>query len=117
MKSVGKPDAGNPHVRFDERGEETERWSADPVTAPLLDSTQVHGNVSGWVADCWHPDLAGSPSDGSVWQPSVDACKQFTIRNGAFMNRADFLRSAHRGSASDAPEYAIGFRVARSLAD
>ena len=24
MKPVGEPDAGNPHVRFDERGEETE---------------------------------------------------------------------------------------------
>jgi hypothetical protein len=23
VKSVGKPDAGNPHVRFDERGRET----------------------------------------------------------------------------------------------
>jgi hypothetical protein len=36
MKPVGKPDAGNPHVRFDERGGETER-SRD--AAPLLDST------------------------------------------------------------------------------
>jgi hypothetical protein len=36
MKPVGKPDAGNPHVRFDERGGETDR-SRD--TAPLLDST------------------------------------------------------------------------------
>src|SRR5450755_1075214 len=35
-KPVGKPDAGNPHVRFDERGGETDR-SRD--TAPLLDST------------------------------------------------------------------------------
>jgi hypothetical protein len=25
MKPVGEPDAGNPHVRFDERGWETER--------------------------------------------------------------------------------------------
>src|SRR5688500_781842 len=25
-KPVGEPDAGDPHVRFDERGEETERW-------------------------------------------------------------------------------------------
>src|SRR5918911_1296531 len=25
VKPVGKPDAGNPHVRFDERGRETER--------------------------------------------------------------------------------------------
>jgi hypothetical protein len=36
MKLVGKPDAGNPHVRFDERGGETDR-SRD--AAPLLDST------------------------------------------------------------------------------
>jgi hypothetical protein len=35
MKPVGKPDAGKPHVRFDERGEETDR-SGD--TAPLLGS-------------------------------------------------------------------------------
>ena len=26
MKLVGEPDAGNRHVRFDERGWETERW-------------------------------------------------------------------------------------------
>ena len=38
MKPVGKPDAGNPHVRFDERGEEPGRLSD---TAPLLDSTLV----------------------------------------------------------------------------
>jgi hypothetical protein len=36
MKPVGKPDAGNPHVRFDERGGETGRESD---TAPFLDST------------------------------------------------------------------------------
>ena len=34
MKPVGKPDAGNPHVRFDERGGETDR---SRETAPLLD--------------------------------------------------------------------------------
>ena len=26
VKPVGKPDAGDPHVRFDERGWETESW-------------------------------------------------------------------------------------------
>ena len=30
VKPVGEPDAGNPHVRFDERGEETGRWSQTP---------------------------------------------------------------------------------------
>jgi len=35
MKPVAKPEAGNPHVRFDERGRETGQC----VTAPVLDST------------------------------------------------------------------------------
>jgi len=31
VKPVGEPDAGNPHVRFDERGRETEhRYRARP---------------------------------------------------------------------------------------
>src|SRR5437762_9517670 len=38
MKPVGKPDARNGHVRFDERGRETGRRSAS-VPAPVLDST------------------------------------------------------------------------------
>ena len=37
VKPVGEPDAGNPHVRFDERGWETGR---SPATAPNLDSTE-----------------------------------------------------------------------------
>jgi hypothetical protein len=39
MKPVGKPDVGNPHVRFDERGWETERLAMPQATAPILDST------------------------------------------------------------------------------
>jgi len=39
MKPVGEPDAGNPHVRFDERGWETERCRMAQATAPILDST------------------------------------------------------------------------------
>ena len=40
MKSIGKPDAGNPHVRFDERGRETEPLAQRlNATAPFLDST------------------------------------------------------------------------------
>jgi len=44
MKPVGKPDAGNPHVRFDERGGETERIDViEADTAPFLDSTEAVG--------------------------------------------------------------------------
>src|ERR1700693_6206862 len=38
-KAPYKPDAGNPHVRFDERGRETGRCRMAQVTAPFLDST------------------------------------------------------------------------------
>ena len=41
MKSVGKPDAANPHVRFDERGGETGRRPQASVPAPNLDSTEA----------------------------------------------------------------------------
>src|SRR5438270_11847860 len=39
MKPVGEPDAGDRHVRFDERGWETERCRMAQATAPILDST------------------------------------------------------------------------------
>jgi hypothetical protein len=40
VKPVGEPDAGNRHVRFDERGWETERRRMAQATAPILDSTE-----------------------------------------------------------------------------
>src|SRR6516164_9205568 len=61
MKPVGEPDAGDRHVRFDERGWETERCRMAQVTAPILDSAvsavrgaQQHGGYRGYrrhVAD------------------------------------------------------------------
>ncbi|HEV2972529.1 MAG TPA: hypothetical protein VGY55_21350, partial [Pirellulales bacterium] len=46
---VGKPDAGNQHVRFDERGRKTERTLQGSATASVLDSTIVLERVPlGW---------------------------------------------------------------------
>jgi hypothetical protein len=39
VKSVGKPDARNGLVRFDERGRETTGRQVGPGPAPFLDST------------------------------------------------------------------------------
>ncbi len=47
MKLVGKPDAGNRHVRFDERGQETECCHMAQATAPVLDSTASDGEING----------------------------------------------------------------------
>ena len=41
VKPVGKPDAGDRHVRFDERGWETGRCRMAQATAPILDSTRT----------------------------------------------------------------------------
>jgi hypothetical protein len=41
VKPVGEPDAGNLHVRFDERGWETECCRMAQATALILDSTIV----------------------------------------------------------------------------
>ena len=41
VKPVGEPDAGDRHVRFDERGWETGRCQTAQVTAPILDSTKT----------------------------------------------------------------------------
>ena len=40
VKPVGEPDALIGHVRFDERGWETERCRMAKATAPILDSTE-----------------------------------------------------------------------------
>jgi hypothetical protein len=47
MKPVGEPDAGNPHVRFDERGWETERCRMAQATAPIPDSTEAALSLRG----------------------------------------------------------------------
>src|SRR3974377_2356701 len=51
VKPVGEPDAGNPHVRFDERGWETERCRMAQATAPILDSTLWE--ISPLYLVCW----------------------------------------------------------------
>ena len=53
VKPVGEPDALVGHVRFDERGWETERCRMAQATAPILDSTKasvcaVQGHVRSW---------------------------------------------------------------------
>ena len=71
VKPVGKPDAGNRLVRFDERGWETERCRMAQATAPILDSTLAtlyrrwsnvlsHGSVA--VADWQRISKRQSPA-------------------------------------------------------
>ena len=76
----------------------------------------AHGNVREWVADCWHSNYAGAPSDGSAWMTGGD-CHQRVVRGGSWWNTPDLLRSAHRGKYNVKIQSSdfFGFRVARTL--
>jgi hypothetical protein len=45
VKPVGEPDAGDRHVRFDERGWETGRCRMARATAPILDSAEAADHI------------------------------------------------------------------------
>ncbi|WP_244216304.1 formylglycine-generating enzyme family protein [Phytopseudomonas daroniae] len=75
----------------------------------------MHGNVYEWVADCWHKDYVGAPTDGSAWIED-DSCKLAHMRGNDWGEPPIFSRSANR---NDRPKTIrgdfLGFRVAREL--
>ena len=75
----------------------------------------VHGNVSEWVADCWHDNYAGAPTDGSAW--TTGCSDNFRVRGGGnwytnpvVMRSASFARDGHNVSNGMS-----GFRLAKTL--
>jgi formylglycine-generating enzyme required for sulfatase activity len=71
----------------------------------------MHGNVSEWCQDWYHPSYDGAPSDGSAWLSGGE--HQFRVlRGGSWLDDAPVLRSATRNLYS--PDYRFnffGFRV------
>src|SRR5260370_4937334 len=61
VKPVGEPDALIGHVRFDERGWETERCRMAQATAPILDSTIASVRGGAWFDRSWR--LSGPVAD------------------------------------------------------
>jgi len=74
----------------------------------------IDGNVSEWVADCWHENYVRAPTDGSAWVNP--GCEERVIRGGSWGSAPDQDRSAFRmGAAADARSGRVGFRVMREL--
>jgi len=74
----------------------------------------LDGNVSEWVADCWHDSYLRAPEDGSAWVNK--GCERRVVRGGAWGSAPDQIRSAYRAaSRADVRSARIGFRVARDL--
>jgi formylglycine-generating enzyme required for sulfatase activity len=79
-----------------------------------LGLSDMHGNVSEWVQDCWNSSYKRAPTDGSAW--TTGECGRRVVRGGAWMHPQRYLRAAYRdASPTDARAYLLGFRLARTL--
>jgi len=74
----------------------------------------IAGNVSEWVADCWHQNYVKAPTDGSAW--FNPGCERRVVRGGYWASAPEQSRAAFRFSVK-AQSYGpvIGFRIARDL--
>ena len=55
----------------------------------------MHGNVWEWVADTYHDNYTGAPTDGSVWG-NLDDTKAKVLRGGSWNGNQSGCRSAFR---------------------
>jgi formylglycine-generating enzyme required for sulfatase activity len=71
------------------------------------------GSVEEWVADCWHHNYVGAPSDGSAWvEPK---CDTRVLRGGLWKSEMTAIRPTNRAQYDAVVRYVThGFRVARS---
>jgi formylglycine-generating enzyme required for sulfatase activity len=77
----------------------------------------MHGNAWEWVEDCWTPNAAEIPTDGSAFS-RPGKCEVGVIRGGSWAAGARRLRSATRWPMHVAlHNHNNGFRVALSLGD
>ena len=60
VKPVGEPDALIGHVRFDERGWETERCQMAQATAPILNSTMTPFGAKHYFGPYWQGPTPGT---------------------------------------------------------
>jgi len=92
-------------------------WGPAPVMGFLPNPFglyDISGNVSEWVADCWHENYMRAPADGSAWVNP--GCAERVIRGGSWGSAPDQDRSSFRmGAAADARSGRVGFRVVRDL--
>ncbi|WP_170295718.1 SUMF1/EgtB/PvdO family nonheme iron enzyme [Azospirillum brasilense] len=74
----------------------------------------MNGGVAEWVADCWHADYAGAPTDGSAWTSTN--CRERVLRGGSWRGGlADITDTARLFYDPDVRYLNNGVRVLREL--
>lgn len=92
-------------------------WGPAPVASFRPNAFGLHdmpGNVSEWVADCWHDGYRRAPADGAAWLNP--GCRTRVMRGGSWASAPAQTRSAWRAPAeADTTNARLGFRVVRAL--
>jgi formylglycine-generating enzyme required for sulfatase activity len=105
---------GQANFFYDEHGGRIGAGRRTPVgsfPANAFGLHDLHGNVSEWVKDGWHPNYQGAPGQGAAWLETGNSRR--VIRGGAWDYLPRLLRSSWRDWRP--AEYRadnIGFRVA-----
>jgi formylglycine-generating enzyme required for sulfatase activity len=92
-------------------------WGPAPVGRFAPNAFGLHdlaGNVSEWVADCWHDGYRRAPANGGAW--INPGCRTRVVRGGAWASAPEQARSAWRAPVGlETTNARIGFRVVRDL--
>lgn len=98
-------------------GYEDGYWGPSPVGSFEPNPWGVHdlaGNISEWMADCWHDNYRRAPKDGSAWVNP--GCRNQVIRGGSWASSPAQTRTSWRALAQvDTTNARLGFRVVREL--
>ncbi|MGO1068249.1 SUMF1/EgtB/PvdO family nonheme iron enzyme [Lysobacter sp. CA199] len=92
-------------------------WGPMPVGSYTPNAFGLHdmgGNVSEWVADCWHDNYRRAPRDGAAW--FNPGCRTRVFRGGSWSSSPAQTRAAWRqGTSADTTNGRLGFRVVRDI--
>jgi formylglycine-generating enzyme required for sulfatase activity len=92
-------------------------WGPAPVGSYRPNAFGLHdlaGNVSEWVADCWHDSYRRAPDDAQAW--INPGCRTRVVRGGSWASSPTQTRSAWRlGVDADTTNARVGFRVVREI--
>ncbi len=105
------------HWRNAFEGYGDDAWGPARVGSYSANAYGLHdlaGNVSEWVADCWHDSYRRAPVDAQAW--INPGCEDKVVRGGSWASSPAQTRSAWRlGSDADTTNARVGFRVVREI--